>query len=204
MTTDDASDGTDRAYYIDWLVYWLAQTDTDPTAFHATLESQSTPELAKTFFAARQNVAALNIRCGIEHSAPLSPEQKGMLLDAIVALDTGFLALGSEPPVAPSAGGLIDEAFRLWARVRRRRLARLWPDALAAECLKMLETHSAQDARRDPRTSQIVHQTRHAKPGNGALLFCRISASGRPALPRAGSYRQGGGPILGGITLSTR
>jgi hypothetical protein len=85
---------------------------------------------------------------------------RDIILDALVRIDCGFEWTGREPPIVPSAGGAISEAFRLWAHLRRCDLDRRPDQDVEKECRKILHAQTAAAARQQELITNALEETR--------------------------------------------
>lgn len=107
---------------------------------------------------------------------------RDVIFDALVRTDCGLLWTGREPPIAPSAGGAVAEATRLWARERRRDLDRKSQSDIREECCKVLGAHGTRDAGLEDVRKQFAEDESRKMRGVGAKKHRY-----RPAFLLAGS-----------------
>ena len=85
---------------------------------------------------------------------------RDVILDVLVRTDCGFAWTGREPLIVPSAGGVLSEASRLWARARRRDLDRRPDRDVREECRKVLHAQTAWAARHQELITNALGETR--------------------------------------------
>jgi hypothetical protein len=109
----------------------------------------------------RREVLLSIVEIGASASESDLRTHRDIILDALVRIDCGFEWTGREPPIVPSAGGAISEAFRMWAHARRCDLDQRPDQEVGQECRKVLDIQTAGAARHQELIAYALEETRN-------------------------------------------
>jgi hypothetical protein len=147
-----ATEQQERLWYISCITEWAqceALAAEQCEALAAELSQLATFDLVTLWSALKTERMLGNLEWGQEHAAQASTEEREMIIDAAVGIDTGGMFYGTEPVPILAAGTYLDQSGILWARARRRQLRKLSPAKLADECGRVLGCAAARKQRHD-------------------------------------------------------